>query len=224
MRTRALALLTGVTLLCGCFGTSWQRSVGILKDRQAEVELECMFESGAPKHAGFAHPADIPSEHLAAFFNSLNYEQPKLIGKMKYRPLVSDTLIDTLSVAIAEGLARAGPAERVRFSVVNTRYDFKFLPKTCTTRGVAFVKPQGILNVAFDMVDSGTETDIPGEYHASEWGDPTRYAITQVTLLLPTSASLFRDENGDEHPLWVVVPVETLASYVAPSAPGKEPE
>ena len=224
MRTRALVLLAGVTLVCGCFGTSWQRSVAILKDRQAEVELERMFESGAPKDAGFAHPANIPTEHLAAFFDLLKYEQPKVIGRTEYTPLVSETLVDTLSLAIAEGIARAGPAERVRFSVVNTRYEFTFIPKARTTRGVAFVKPPGTLNVAFDLVDKPMETDIPGEYHANEWGDPTRYAITQVTLLLPRSASLFRDENGEAHPLWVVVPVETLASYVPPSAPGKEPE
>ena len=59
MRRRACVLLVLVPCLCGCFGTSWRRSVGILKDTNTEVELERMFEAGHPKDAGLAHPADV---------------------------------------------------------------------------------------------------------------------------------------------------------------------
>ncbi len=211
-------------LLCGCFGTSWRKSVGVLKDMNTEVELERMFEAGVPKDAGFAQPADIPTEHLAAFVTLLTYAQPKLIGETEYVPLVAAPHVAKLSVAIAEGLARAGPAERVRFAVVNTHFQLGFLPKPRTTRGVAFVEPQGMLNLAFDLVNETTETDMPGEHYLDDWGDPTRRTITRVTLRLPEHAALYRDDEGDEHPLWVAVPVEALAGSMPPAAPPAEPE
>ncbi|HAK96214.1 MAG TPA: hypothetical protein DCM87_14795 [Planctomycetes bacterium] len=221
MRTRMCMCIPAAlaVLLCGCFGTSWRRSVGVLKDMNTEVELERMFEAGAPKDAGFAHPADIPTEHLAAFVRLLTYAQPKLIGETEYVPLVAEPHVAKLSVAIAEGLARAGPAERVRFSVVNTRFQLGFLPKPRTTRGVAFLKPQGTLNLAFDLVDENTETDMPGEHYLDDWGDPTRRTITRATLRLPEHAARYRDGDGDVHPLWVIVPVEALAAAVPPDAP-----
>ncbi|HNR99906.1 MAG TPA: hypothetical protein PKX48_14100 [Planctomycetota bacterium] len=216
MRARTCAPAALAVLLCGCFGTSWRQSAGVLKDMNTEVELERMFEAGTPKDAGFAHPADIPTEHLAAFVSRLAYEQPKLFGSTEYLPLVAEPHVAGLSAAIAEGLARAGPAERVRFAVVNTRFQLGFLPKPRTTRGVAFLKPQGMLNLAFDLIDENTETDMPGEHYLDGWGDPTRHAITRVTLCLPAHAALFRDDDGTEHPLWVVAPVEALAAAAPP--------
>mgnify|MGYP007112160366 CR=1 FL=1 len=90
MRARTCAPAALAVLLCGCFGTSWRQSAGVLKDMNTEVELERMFEAGTPKDAGFAHPADIPTEHLAAFVSRLAYEQPKLFGSTEYLPLVAE--------------------------------------------------------------------------------------------------------------------------------------
>ncbi len=216
MRVRLCVLSVLATCLCGCFGTSWRRNAGVLKDTNTDVELERMFEGGAPKDAGFAHPADIPTERLKGFFAQLKYEQPKLIGDTEYLPVVAESLMPKLVMAIAEGLARAGPAERVRFSVVNTHYQLGFLPKPRTTRGVVFVKPQGTLNVAFDLIDETIDTDMPGERYTDEWGDPTRYTITRVTLVMPKGTEHYCDFGGTTWHLWITVPVEALAAFLPP--------
>jgi hypothetical protein len=202
----------------GCSTVTWERSVAVASDHRMAVEVEEQRFEGVAKDAGFAHPAVVDAAGLSTFLLYLKYEYPGLLSK-SIEPVVFRETIEPLSLAIVEGLKRCSSAQRVRFAVTNVHTQLKFLPVGKKTRGVAFVAPEGALNVAFDLIDDEPETDPRDTLDYQEWENPTRRTISTYRLVLPPGCRLYRDPEGDEQPLWVVIPLETITPQERPLSP-----
>jgi hypothetical protein len=196
----------------GCSTTSWRQVDTVFNDFRLVVEIERFYHKGEPWDAGFAHPAQISPEGLEAYFDNLRYEYPKILSENTLEPLVQKNIEKRLVAGISEGLARCTPADRVRFAVTNVHRQFVLLPVSKTTRGVAFVKPAHVLNIAFDLVDDNPDEDREESVYNTDWEDPTRKSISTYRLHLPEGSALYVDPEGTEHPLWITIPFETLTS------------
>ncbi len=203
-------LLSGLLFLCGCAATTWQLKVPLVSENHLVVEIEQLRRGGAVVDAGYAHPARLPVADLQKFFASLKYRSEGLLTTREL-PVFSSDLVPAFAQAVAEGLARCGPSERIRFKMSNPHTELKFIPITRVSRGVVFVKPAGVLNVAFDLVDDTPESDRREELFRTEWDDPTRHTVSTCMLILPPAARLHRDPKGRTHRLWLEVPFENLA-------------
>lgn len=218
LSTVALSLL----LTCGC-GSVWRRSSIVQDDDLLVVETEMLKEDGKPVDALFSHPALVPSDRLAIFFKNMSYVKPALIGEASLQTVIPPQDAQTLANAVAKGLARCSPAERVRFMITLRHPKWKVFTEERKTRGVAFVQPDNVINVAFDMVDDAFEKDDQTVMVDTDWGDPTRHTLSHVTLNLPAGASLFLDTKGKQRPLWVTISLKDLTQSPAqPTGNGKE--
>jgi hypothetical protein len=207
----------GVLLgLLGCTGVSWVEVDGVVSDHRMAVEIEQYTFKGEPKDAGFAHPATLSAEGLATYLLYLRYEYPGVFKK-SIEPAVLPEHLNTLAFGVTEGLKRSNQGQRVRFSVVNMHRQLKLLPVGKTTRGVAFIRPAGVLNLAFDLIDDDPDIDKSGELLSTKWEDPTRRTISTFKLVVPPGSRLYRDPEGNEHPLWLTIPFETISP--APAKP-----
>ena len=216
---RCIGFSLSLVVLAGC-GATWRRSVELLSDHQMQIELERLTEDGAPKDAGFSHPAWVTADRLAALLEAITYEEPTLLWQSDQVAVVDPPLVPKLATAISDGLRLAGPAERVRFIVFNTRYQFKVIPKTTCTRGVAFVDPAGTINIAFDLVDEHMDREGRSRHVTPDrWGDPTRFTESNVTLHLPPGAAVHRSPTGATHRLWVVGNIGAPAEQASPAPP-----
>jgi hypothetical protein len=211
-------------LFCGCSLTSWQRSHTVVNEKRLIVEIEQLTFEGEPKDAGFDHPAAVSMDGLVAFFRHLRYQYPSIL-KTTVEPVVSRELVEKLSLALSEGLALAGPSQRLRFVAHNMHTKLKLLPVAKTTRGVAFVKPAGVLNLAFDLIDDEPEVDPSDPIFFEQWEDPTRSTVSTYKLVLPPGSTFYRDEGGERRPLWITVPLEVITPErgTPPPAPGTDP-
>jgi len=213
-------ILVLLLFLAGCSTTSWRRTVSIVNKHRLVVELEQLTYKGEPKDAGFSHPARIDPQGIQRFFTELRYENPGLFSTKKAH-VVDKTLIADLALAVSSGLAKANPAQRVRFSINNPHKQLGFIPVSSTTRGVAFVKPAGVLNIAFDLVDDDPDRDTTDDLFYTQWNDPTRRVISTYKLLVPKGTRLHRDARGRKYDMWVSIPFDYFTR--PPEAEEEEP-
>lgn len=195
-----LALVLGNT---GCAGTSWRRSGTILSEPLLIVEREERMQRGEPVSMALGHPASMSSAMIAGVLANLSYRGTGMFRSSELAPVIEPGLVPPLAHAIAEGLAQCQPSERVRFLARNAQLSLGFIPTERHARGVAFVDPPGTLNLAFDRVGAAPDSDDPRE--ATSWQDPTWNRYTSVAMELPEGVRLYRDDQGRERPLWILV-------------------
>ncbi len=208
MTWRISVLLILLPLVWGCSTTYWKRTDVVVKETRIVAEVEQWTFEGEPKDAGFSHPASVAPEVLSAFFNRLKYENPRFLQSASQEPVVLPENVEDLSLALADGLKRCGPAQRMRFRVRNAHLKLGLIPTGKKTRGVVFVKPAGTLNVALDIVDDEADPESRDNIYYRDWGDPTRRTLSTYVLILPEGARLHRSPEGRTHELWIVVPLE----------------
>jgi len=92
--------------------------------------------------------------------------------------------------------------------VKNTHVKLKVIPLGRTTRGVVFMKPEGTLNLVFDLIDDSPDPEYPDDFLYSDWGDPTRRSLSTFHLIPPAGAGLYRSPGGGVRHQWIVVPVD----------------
>lgn len=205
-----LLLLSGFLVAgSGCGAARWRQLEEVRDTPGLVVELERHADGEGPIDLGFAHPARLSAEPLAAVLAELGHRSLGLLASDEVRPVIDPALTLPLAEAIAHGLARAEPSDRVRFLARNRHQTLGFLPGERHTRGVAFVTPGDgeteLLNLAFDQVNATPEPDEMSEL--PRWEDPTWNLHASVELLLPEGARLHSDAMGRTRPLWLVMPV-----------------
>lgn len=204
---RCLTLcLVGTLLLPGCITPRWRLEETIHRSDNLIVEIEeWTGESGDERPVSFAHPCEIPPELIQSCFGQLRYRSSRLFKDESLRPVVAPALAATLSVEIFRGLDRAGPRQRVRF-----RAQFRdaslagVLTTESVTRGVAFVEPEGSLNLVFDLVGIARDRTRRADPLDEQWEDPTRRSGSRTSLVIEGDGRFHRNDQGREHPLWVV--------------------
>ena len=193
-------------LLSGCSMGVWRRTSSQLKSRSVLVELENKMMGGEPVDLGFQHPAAVSPYHLRALFKTLLYHRTYLFEEDTLDPVVFPEHQISLASGISQALVMARGTERVRFSVVSDRKVLGVFRNDQTTRGVVFVHPVGVLNVAFDLI-----VEVPDdELEEDRWGDPTRRTISSVDLAVPEGVRLYQTDSGKTKPLWVTLNLADL--------------
>lgn len=195
LRSACLALALG---LSACSQTG--ASTTVVDERVAGHGLLVRLEAvGADGESVFAHPVSREAASLAqgidGLLAELAYGRPK--GKQLYR-LLEPGDRGRLSAALAEGLRRAAPHERVSFVLrVDEQSDVPwFTPDQRLTRGVAFIDPEGRFNLAFDLIDDSVDPNDPEPY------DPTQRAQTRARMVSESGEDIGAREGGPRR-LWV---------------------
>ena len=197
-----LALTTLATF--GCQGARWKSDTELTRSGRVRVELErWSAPEGEPPPHECQHPAAVDFAWLEALLATLR------IHEDEEKPIVDHAFVGQIAASISEGLAQADSQQRVRFMMENTDRVFGVLPTINVTRGVAFVDPDGTLNLVFDLV-----TD-KGDYELGSWGDPTRRRITRERLVLPPGGWFGQDRDGDQIPLWLCVSMTSAEAPIA---------
>jgi hypothetical protein len=142
-------------------------------------------------------PAQVPEAAVAKLVAGLTYDD-----RGTRRAVVHQDSVPELAAALVKGLARADATSRVRFLVMNPGRTMFFFRSTTSTRGVAFVKPAGVLNLAFDLVDDVTE------FEDDEWVDAITGSRSEVEINPPAGAQYHVNADGKtSNPRWIVLPL-----------------
>lgn len=172
------------------------------------VQLEAA-QPGAPVR--FGHPVAREERELAerldVLLAELAYGRPK--GRRLVRVMENEDR-HRLAAALAHGLTKAGPRERVRFllSIEDDAHTPWLTPQDRLTRGIAFVDVDGRFHLAFDLLDDRVDPDDLDPH------DPTEAAQTRARLVSETGEDLGPAEDGSPR-LWVAWPL--LADAAPPS-------
>ena len=181
----------------GCATSGWYLDKGVYYRKDLTVELErATSGTDAPK-TGFAHPAQVPEAAVVKLVAGLTYDD-----RGTRRAVVHQDSVPELAAALVKGLARADATSRVRFLVMNPGRTMFFFRSTTSTRGVAFVKPAGVLNLAFDLVDEVTE------FEDDEWVDAIAESRSEMEISPPAGAQYHVNADGKtSNPRWIVLPL-----------------
>lgn len=213
MLARIPLVLWFAPMIAGCTTKNWCRSEAIKYTKFVSVEIERLADGGNPADPGYAHPARVPEDKVRRLFETLTYERE---GKRKVTVRSDGT--DVLARAIVTGLARCDATSRVRFNVQNPGEKEFILSNPTTTRGVVFVKPAGVLNVAFQAVDH-----LYDFHDDADWLDPTRGPDVPENLVLPESARFHVAKDGSVNTMWFTYPVGDTAPASPAAAPAESP-
>jgi len=215
--SRVSLVLVLALMIAGCASTGWSRSEAVRYTKLMMVEIERYARGGDPIDLGYAHPARVSEEKVRGLFEALTYASE---GERKLA--VGKDSAAGLARAIVSGLARCDPASRVRFNVENPGEKQLILSSSTSTRGVAFVEPAGVLNVAFQVVDH-----LYGFQDDAKWIDPTQGPDVPQHLVLPESARFHVAKDGTVNTMWVTCPVgdtrPAKPAAVAAETPPAEP-
>ncbi|MEQ8764539.1 MAG: SHOCT domain-containing protein [Planctomycetota bacterium] len=191
----------------GCQSSRWVESASPIDTPVLAVQLERRIVDGAPQEGLFAHPATLDPAAVETRLAELRFRRPRLLHDDRTGSVIPAEQLAPLAKALTGALAAASSSERARFSV-GTSAESLFEGRRYT-RGVAFVEPVGVLNVAFDWVDELSERDILDE----RWEDPTRRRSSSVELDLGHAWQMSKEAREDEL-LWVTT--DELTAVAAP--------
>lgn len=180
-RARLLALALVVT---GCGTTSgYERLLW-------RGPLDVGLQPAPPTAEAFAHPTHLDPAQVS--------ERLLAIGVLRRgaaRPAVEGLFeaqeARTLAQGLCLALGRAGTSERVRFSL-DRQLPGEGFGRWRTTRGVAFVAPEGVLNVVFESLWRTLDFE-----QEQEWREPTEAPSTELVLAYPEPS-----QAGPDHALW----------------------
>jgi len=222
MRERMFLAAALAAVATGCLGPHWVESDPLYEDGFTAVHIETRTHKGAEVDQGYAHPAKVSVEWLHPFLASIAYDEPRLIGSVEGKPVFDRDAARILATGISGALATAKPSQRVRFSTIRRETNLLIFRSRRISSGVAFVQPEGTINVAFDRVDNPEERENPG---ADYRGDPTLSELAYSRLVPPPGGRLHRDPARDrEHGLWVEGDLSTAPIVLAPVPKEEEKE
>ncbi len=201
----AIALLL---LATGCQSARWLRTDTLEDSRELRVEREQSIVDGKAQVGLFAHPAQLEPDLVVSLLSELHYRRSRLFREDENGPVVPAERRSALARALSEALREADSSERVRFRLQLSSGSIFGLDRI--TRGVAFVQPAGVLNIALDHIE-----DVPDDNEAAGFRDPTVRSLTQADLD-PAPNWRRSTARGAESVLWVLAPTDPAAFEAAP--------
>jgi len=148
MSMAAMTLLAAVTAGCG---SRWKREViysreGLSLYRESQLDGE-----GKKTPLGYRHPFDVPREKAAILFSQLVYKVNYLLKKDEDRNVFTPTEVENLAEAVSIATSILSPDERLRFLLTRSNWTDLALGTTGTA-GVIFSPEEGVVSVAFDII------------------------------------------------------------------------
>ena len=215
-----LIMLFGLGLLVGCT-PRWVRTP-LVDERDMTVSLEHKIADNQVADQQFNHPFNIDAQDLRTLLSQLEYmAEPMIYGKPEQKPVFQAVEIDRLVPALADALSAADGNQRVRFVSYNRGGGLLF-KKRRRTSGVAFVRPDNRLNLAFaDLNFEILTNEMENISRGDEYPDPLRIKSSYTPIVAPDYIEHARTEKGKPYPLWIVADLDGVP---APSAtPAAQP-
>lgn len=210
----------------GCAYDGWVQSE-YEKGDDFEVYVEHRVESEATVSQAFAHPAEISPKAMSAIFSGLRYWESNILGDKSAESVFQPYEVEELAPRILKALSEIGPDQRVRFISRNTGRSL-ILASRRITRGVVFVKPENVLNIAFIEIN---EDLYPMDYaemgREREMREPTNIESSVRMLAKMPWYDLNMQPDGEEpYPLWCMVDLgsEEVTAITAPPPAAAPPE
>lgn len=188
-------MLLLLALLSACRASPWKRSLIYSQAGTAIYRETKHDEEGNQVPLGYAHPVEVPPEHLQA-----------LLGELKFthrRWLLGDRSGET------------GPDERLRF--LTSRYVWNVLvPSHVGNSGVIFATAPDRLHIAFDLVGDALP-DEGGDARSQRFDtEPTEITDDKRRVLPPNGIGHHQDAgSGTTYPCWLVVDPASIAAISA---------
>ncbi|NOQ94634.1 MAG: hypothetical protein GQ547_08385 [Methylophaga sp.] len=162
------------------------------------------------------HPLAISSDELRTVLSSLYITQKSFISKNKELPLFSRAELQTLSVAIANGLSQADSSEDINFVSIGSHKGV-IAKERKTITGRVFMS-EGRLNIVFGLVhelfrekDIATGQEIDRRIHPLSPGTRKSEARMPIRVALDSGQSFYLDpETGKERADWLVIDIATV--------------
>jgi len=215
-RYAALALLlAGVAP--GCSSQPWRREVLYARDGVTLYREFKHDDTGGKVPLGFRHPFELPREKAAILFSQLVYKVNYLIKKDVDRNVFMPAEVEALGEPLSIATGALTPDDRLRFLVTRSNWTELVLGTTGTS-GVIFSEDEGVVSVAFDIIEekvSGAEEGDPKtvRFHI----DPVEY--DDADPVYPGEGmKIHVAEDGRKFPRWLDVRLADLKSRVAPVA------
>jgi hypothetical protein len=211
------ALVAG--MVSGCSSSPWRREVLYVKDGVTLYREFQPAESGSKKPLGYRHPFEIPREKAAILFSQLVYKVDYLVKKDVDRIVFTPAEVEALAEPLTIATGALTPDDRLRFLVTRSNWTDIVLGTTGTS-GVVFSAEEGVVSVAFDIIEekiSGADEGDPKtvQFHI----DPVEY--DDADPVYPGEGMRIHvAEDGRKFPRWLDVRLADLKSRVPPAAAG----
>ena len=208
-------LLAGIA--SGCSSQPWRREVLYARDGVTLYREFKHDDSGAKVPLGFRHPFELPREKAAILFSQLVYKVNYLIKKDVDRIVFTPAEVEALGEPLSIATGALTPDDRLRFLVTRSNWT-DLVVGTTGTSGVIFSEEEGVVSVAFDLIEekvSGAEEGDPKtvRFHI----DPVEY--DDADPVYPAEGMRTHvAEDGRKFPRWLEVRLADLKSRVAPVA------
>ena len=217
MKSPVVILLLGIA--SGCSSQPWRREVLYTRDGVTLYREFKHDDSGAKVPLGFRHPFEIPREKAAILFSQLVYKVNYLIKKDVDRNVFTPAEVEALAEPLSIATGALTPDDRLRFLVTRSNWTDLVLGTTGTS-GVVFSEAEGVVSVAFDIIEE--------KVSGGEEGDPktVRFHIDPVEYddadpVYPGEGmKMHVMEDGRKFPRWLDVRLADLKSRVVPVAAG----
>jgi len=183
----------------------------VFENKHAKVFLESEIEKGSALN-NYAHPVDLNDEILKLFLKSISYnEETGLFSKTQPASVFNENEINNLVFPIIDSLKKANPGQRIHFISYN-RGNHGIFSHLRKTEGLVFIKPAGVLNIAFYSVNFEIRphvNDDPVEIESEINPLKTRTAQTTVFSDIP-EIKPHEFENGKKSPVWLAAHIDQL--------------
>jgi hypothetical protein len=211
MKKIAGLLIIAAVLLCACSTSKWIRTP-VEKHRDFIVTLEQHEVEGKIVLRQYAHPYKINITDLEKLMGDLTYaEQFGFMGKKEEQAVFQADEITRLAPTLAIALAQADDSQRIRFTSYNQGKAFIFSVSR-ETEGVMFIKPEGHLNIAFNLINSEIDPNEPASYPPGfSRINPLKIKSSDTTII-PTAPyeKLHEFDDAKPAPMWVIADLEKL--------------
>ncbi len=224
MKRFAALICAGVILLvCGCAPTTkWVKSP-VVQEEYCTVELEHRVNKDVTIAQQYSHPCQLDAVLLETVLRGISYTEFKLWppGRSEKTPVFKDEEVARLAPALSDALARATSDQRISFVSQNKSKGLFFWTQR-QTQGVIFVKPEGSLNIAFNLInrdlDSNSEnfSRMPANIPEKDPLEIERFEKSVISELPYAKPHALK--NGGPSPVWLVVDLDELkkAPRIAP--------
>lgn len=211
MKRKPFIMVMMIFFTVSCSNMRWHEKV-VFENQNSKVSLESKEENRQILNNIYTHPAALDENSLEMFLKSIFFlEETGFFSGRKKASVFLDDEIKNLVSPIIDCLKIADSSQRIHFISYN-RGDGGVFSHLRKTEGVVFIRPSGILNIAFSLVNDEITP------HVND--DPVEMEVNTDPLKLKNSqASVFSGfkevknhefENGKKSPVWLVVNINAL--------------
>lgn len=204
---RSRWLLPVICLLgVGCSSSPWKREF-VYSAQGVSLYHEYQEAESGRASLGYEHPVELSVEKAVLTLSQLVYKKTYLFKKAEKKYVFSPEEIRAFAPRLVLALRELSPDERLRFLITRSNWSDVFLG-TSATSGVIFSEDEGILEMAFDLINDRFAAAEDGDPEKVTFRtDPTDYRGGSPLVARPGIVPHVDPQTGKSVPRWVEVRV-----------------